>query len=136
MHTEFCWKRWNFQNIAISPKIFRLGQSFIIKYKTSWNLSSESLKTVQMLWAVKEAWRFFETHDISIFLIGFSDIWLIKTWPAQWLECDFLYFTAGIMWYIWSRFLLAMLSLLLYRSTEPMRVVMIWWVSMMTQIIL
>ena len=43
---------------------------------------------------------FFGRRDISIFLIGFSDIWLIMTWPAQRFERDFLYCTAGIMWYI------------------------------------
>ena len=50
------------------PRIFRLGQNFPIKYKSSLNLSAENLQLKffvnQKLCAVKEAWLLFGTPDI------------------------------------------------------------------------
>ena len=62
--------------------IFWLGQNFTIKYKTSWNLSSEDLKLKfqvnQNLLAVKEVWGLFGTPDIPPIYNTVTPLWLVK----------------------------------------------------------
>ena len=68
MLTELFWKTLTFQNIAISLQILRVKQNFTIKYKTSWNFSSENLKPKfqadQKLTSSQRGMAFFGTPDI------------------------------------------------------------------------